>query len=74
MRFQMADISTTGEHCTHGQHFLTNKNIDCFTVSEERNACPPLVSIAHSLHYMAQMHASTSELCWSLTPDCDNVM
>ena len=35
-------------------------------------------SITHSLDYMAQIHArqtmteSTSELCWSLTPDCDN--
>ena len=36
------------------------------------------MSITHSLHYVAQIHArqtmteSTSELCWSLTPDCDN--
>ena len=36
------------------------------------------MSITHSLDYMAQIHArqtmteSTSELCWSLTPDYDN--
>ena len=35
-------------------------------------------SITHVLHYIAQIHArptmteSTSELCWSLTRDCDN--
>ena len=77
MRFQMADINTEG-HYTHGQRFLTNMNIDCFTVSDERKTCPPPVSITHSLHYIAQIHTrqtmteSTSELCWSLTRDCDN--
>ena len=73
VRFQMADISTGG-HYTHGQRFLTNMT----TVSEKRKTCPPHVGITHYLHYMAQIHArqtmteSTSELCWSLTPDCDN--
>ena len=79
MRFQMADISTGG-HYTHGQRFLTNMTIDCFSAQyrEKRKTCPPPVSITHSLHYMVQIHArqtmteSTSELCWSLTPDCDN--
>ena len=30
VRFQMADISTGG-HYTHGQRFLTNMAIDCFS-------------------------------------------
>ena len=46
---------------THGQRFLTNMNIDCFTLSEERKTCSPPVSITHYLHYMAQIHASQTD-------------